>query len=161
MLKQALAQATEALKLATAGAAAEAANGKVQEKAKKNPAGALADIKKQLADLEKLPIAASLGPEITAIKADIKTADDAMAASTPDPARAAIAKAGKEIADARVQGERNAQQDAALEAAKARVGGLPAEAAPEKATIDATKLQPVIAKFAAHDRAAGMKLLTD
>lgn len=162
LLTKVPAEAAGAAKLVAAQGEAEAANKAAQAKVGKvatAPEAAVAAVTKLLKDLEAHPSAATIGPQLDAIRADIAGAEAAIKAKKPQDASASLERAGREAVDARMLAERNGQADAELQAAKARVAGLPAEAAPEKATIDTTLLQPATAKFTSGDRAAGLKLL--
>ena len=162
LLTKVPAEAAGAAKLVTAQGEADAANKAAQAKVGKvatAPAAAVAAVTKLLKDLEAHPNAATIGPQLDAIRADIAAAEAAIKAKKPNDASASLERAGREVVDARMLAERNGQADAELQAAKARVAGLPAQAAPEKATIDTTLLQPATAKFGTGDRAAGLKML--
>jgi hypothetical protein len=162
LLTKVPAEAAGVAKLVAAQGEADAANKAAQTKVGKlatAPEAAVAAVTKLLKELEAHPSAATIGPQLDAIRADIADAEAAIKAKKPNDASASLERAGREAVDARMLAERNGQADAELQAAKARVAGLPAEAAPEKATIDSTVLQPAIAKFATNDRAAALKLL--
>ena len=159
MLGELVAKAVEIGKLAATQKTAGAANDKAQQKAEKNPAGALADVKKLFTALSGDAKAVTISAEIALVQADIDDATTALAAAKAADAKAAIARAGKGIVDARMAAERNTLYEAALATAKARVAGLPAEAAPEKATLETATLAPAIGRFGAGDREGGAKLL--
>jgi hypothetical protein len=159
LLNKVPAEAAAAAKLVTAQGQADAANKAAQAKVATAPQAAVTAVTKTLKDLEAHPSAATIAPQLAAIRTDIADAEAAIKAKKPKDAGTILERAGRELVDARMLAERNGQADAELQDAKARVAGLPAEAAPEKATIDTTLLQPAIAKFATDDRAAGLKLL--
>jgi hypothetical protein len=140
---------------------AETANSAAQKKAASDPGAAFTLLSKMLTELESNPNAASIAPQLNGIRTGLANADTAIKDRKPDDARAALDKAGKQIVEARMLAERDGQDAAAIQAAKVRVAGLPAEAAPEKAAVESTWLQPAVTSLTGGNRDAGLKQLAN
>src|SRR5208283_4064358 len=115
LLKKVPAETAAVALLVTAQGEADAANTAAQAKVGKvasAPQAAVAAVTKLLKDLEAHPSAATIGPQLDTIRADIAAAEAAIKAKQPKDAQAALEKAGKEAVDARMLAERNGQGDA-------------------------------------------------
>ncbi len=161
LLQKVPSEATATSHLLAAHNQEETANSAAQKKAASDPRAAFTALSKMLTELESNPNAASIAPQLNGIRAELANADTAIKNRKPDEARAALDRAGKQIVDARMSAERNGQDAVALQAAKDRVAGLPAEAAPEKAAIETTWLQPAITSLTGGNRDAGLKRLAN